>query len=147
VQELRAKLIQAVHKRRLDLSVINEAKRAREQVSRQMKAMREQGRKLAGELKGALTESARRREAREQALSQIAELKAELTGKTQELRRKSHELAELARESASRARTILEKRQPAPSPPSLEPHAGAQSAAPDAPVAATPASSSEPRSE
>jgi len=109
VQELRAKLAQATHKRRLEVRLLGEAKRAREQVSRQMSALRDQGRKLAGELKKALTESDRRHKAREQALAKIAELKAELTRKTEELKRKSHELAELARESAHRARAILQE--------------------------------------
>jgi chromosome segregation ATPase len=112
LQELRAKLAQATHKRRLDVRMLNEAKRAREQVSRQMNALREQGRKLAGELRKALTESDRRHQAREQALAKIAELKAELIRKTEALKRKSHELGQLARESAHRARTILQGEQP-----------------------------------
>ena len=76
VQELREKLAQTTHKRRLDSRLLNEAKRAREQVSRQMNALREQGRKLAGELKKALTESDRRNKAREQTLAKVKELKA-----------------------------------------------------------------------
>jgi chromosome segregation ATPase len=120
VQELRAKLAQATDKRRLDLRLLNEAKRAREQVLRQVNALREQGRKLAGELRKALTESDRRHKAREQALAKIAELKTELRRKTEELKRKSHELAELARESAHRARAILQER----------PESGQQHAAP-----------------
>ena len=128
VQALRAKLAQATHERRLDSRVLNEAKRAREQVSRQMNALREQGRKLAGELKNALTESDRRHKAREQALAKIAELKAELTRKTEELKRKSHELAELARESAHRARAILQE-QPEPGQPQAAPAAETRPAA------------------
>ncbi len=120
VQELRAKLAQATHKRRLDGRVLSEAKRVREQVSRQMNALREQGRKLAGELKKALTEGDRRRQAREQALAKIAELKAELARKTEELKRKSHELVELARESAHRARAILQE-QPESAQPQTAP--------------------------
>jgi len=108
VQELRAKLVKAAEKSRLDSRLLTEAKRAQEQVSRQMNALREQGRKLAGELKKALTEGDRRQKAREQALTKIAELKAELARKGEDLKRKSHELAELARESAHRARTILQ---------------------------------------
>ncbi|HTY53595.1 MAG TPA: hypothetical protein VMB26_00260 [Candidatus Binataceae bacterium] len=112
VQELRKKLTQAAHKRRLDVRVINEAKRARAQVSKQMKMLREQGRKLAGELKSALSESDKRHKAREAALAKIAELKADLTRKTGELKRKSYELAELARESAAKARDIIEEKAP-----------------------------------
>jgi len=112
VQELRAKLAQATHKRRLDLRVLSEAKRAREQVSRQMNALREQGRKLAGELRKALTDGDRRQKARDQALAKIAELKAELIRKTEALKHKSHELGQLARESAHRARAILQAEQP-----------------------------------
>ena len=117
VQELRAKLAQATHKRRLDVRVLNEAKRARDQVSRQMKLLRDRGRKLAGELRKALTESDRRHKAREQALAKIAELKAELIRKTEALKHKSHELAQLARESAHRARAILQEQ-----PESAQPH-------------------------
>jgi|HubBroStandDraft_6_1064221.scaffolds.fasta_scaffold1166151_1 chromosome segregation ATPase len=114
VQELRQKLTQAAHKRQLDVRVITEAKRARDQVSKQMRMLRDQGRKLAVDLKSALSESDRRHKAREQALAKIAELKAELSSKTQELRRKSHELAQLARESAARAQAIIEEPAPAP---------------------------------
>ncbi len=111
VQELRAKLVQAAEKRRLDSRLLNEAKRARDEVSRQVKALREQGRKLAGELRKALTESDRRRKAREQALAKVAGLKAELARKTEVLKHKSHELGQFARESAQRARAIVRAEQ------------------------------------
>ena len=106
VQELRAKLAEETKKRRLDVRILGEAKRARDQVSRQVAALGAQGRKLAGELKKALTEGDRRKKAREQALARIAELKAELVRKSEELKRKSVELGKLARESAERARII-----------------------------------------
>lgn len=128
VQELRTKLVQAAEKRRLDSRLLNEAKSAREQVSRQMNALREQGRKLAGELKKALTDSDRRQKAREQALAKIAELKAELARKTEELKRKSHELADLARESAHQARAIL-REQPESAQPQAAPAAETRPAA------------------
>ncbi len=106
VQELRAKLAEETKKRRLDARILGEAKRARDRVSGQFAALGAQGRKLAGELKKALIEGDRRKRAREQALARIAELKAELVRKREELRRKSVELGKLARESAERARII-----------------------------------------
>lgn len=106
VQELRAKLAEETKKRRLHARILSEAKHARDQVSRQVAALGAQGRKLAGELKKALTEGDRRKKAREQALTRIAELKAGLVRKSEELKRKSVELGKLARESAERARII-----------------------------------------
>jgi len=141
VQELRAKLMQAAEKRRLDSRLLNEAKRARDEVSRQVKALREQGRKLAGELKKALTESDRRHQAREQALAKIAELKAELMRKTDELKRKSRELAELARESAHQAGAIIREHPPSerpPAPPAAEPAPAAEAGPPPAAAAEPP---------
>ena len=111
VRELRAKLVQEAKKNRLDLRLLNQAKRVRGQISRQVAALREQGRKLAGELKKTLTEAGRRKKARDQALARIAELKAELVRKTEDLKRKSLELGQLARESAKRARTIWQSEQ------------------------------------
>jgi predicted nuclease with TOPRIM domain len=138
VQELRKKLIEAGHKRRLDVRVLNEAKRAREQVSKQMTMLREQGRKLASELKTALSESDRRHKAREAALAKIAELKADLTRKTDELKRKSHELAQLARESAAKAHAIIEEK----APPSASPAVSTTDTSP-APHDVTPSTSAQ----
>ncbi len=113
VQELRAKLAKETKKRRLDARILGEAKRARDRVSRQVAALGAQGRKLAGELKKALIEGDRRKKAREQALARIAELKAELVRRSEELKRKSVELGKLARESAERARIIWQSEQKA----------------------------------
>jgi len=129
VRELRAKLAKEAKKNRLDLRLLNEAKRARDQISRQVAALREQGRKLAGQLKKTLTEGDRRKKARDQALAKIAELKAELMRKTEDLKRKSLELEQLARESAERAHTIWQSEpkeavQPQAAPPVEPPAAG-----------------------
>ncbi len=139
VQELRAKLAEETKKRRLDARVLGEAKRARDQVSRQVAALGAQGRKLAGELKKALIEGDRRKKAREQALAKIAGLKAELMRKSEELKRKSVELGKLARESAERARIIWQSERkeaaPAESVAPTGPPAAVETPAPPPPAA------------
>ena len=110
VGKLRASLVAEAKRRKLDQRVLAEAKRARDAVAKQMSALREQGSKLAAQIKRAAHENRTLEQARRTALSKVEELRAELHEKSEEVRRTSAELAKLARESASRAREIVHGR-------------------------------------
>jgi chromosome segregation ATPase len=117
VDQLKSRLQKESKGRSLDARLLQEARNARERVAGQINALREQGTRLSKQLKKALGDADKREMARQQALNKIAELRSELTRRTDELKRKSEELASLARESAGRARDIImsEAREPAPS--------------------------------
>jgi chromosome segregation ATPase len=87
--------------------VVAEAKKARETLMGQLKALRDEGSYLTKELKRALGDADKREMARRQAVEKIAELRAELADRTGELKRKSEELAKLAMDSAVRAKDII----------------------------------------
>ena len=87
--------------------VIAEAKKARDALMGQMKTLRDEGSRLAKELKRALGDADKREAARRQAVEKIAELRKDLAHRTEELKRKSEELAQLAMDSAGRARDII----------------------------------------
>src|SRR5271166_5960941 len=76
--------------------VVAEAKKAHGLLTAQMKTLRDEGSYLSKELKRALGDADKREAARRQALEKIAELRAELGHRTEELKRKSEELAKLA---------------------------------------------------
>lgn len=107
VLKLRAELARQARGRRLEARLIQESKKARQKVVEQVTALRKHGIKLASQLRAALGDAKRRQKAREDALAKVAELRAQLSRKTEELRHKSAELAKLARESAERAREII----------------------------------------
>jgi hypothetical protein len=118
VKVLKLKLEREVKARKLEAKIKSEAKAAGAKLSTQLKSLRDQGKKLANELKSALSDTKRREAARKEALAKIAELKAqyaktstglrtELSQKTAELRRKSEELMKLAGQSAHRAAEII----------------------------------------
>lgn len=107
VKQLRSRLKKETNGRSLDAVLMREAKKAREGVSKQISALKQQGVKLSRELRRALSDTDRHEAARQQALSKIAQLRAELARRTEELTRKSEELAKLALESAGRAREII----------------------------------------
>jgi hypothetical protein len=88
-------------------TIIAEAKKAREALMGQMKTLRDEGSRLAKELKSALGDAYKREAARLQAVEKIAELRAELAHRTEELKRKSEELAKLAVDSTGRAKDII----------------------------------------
>jgi chromosome segregation ATPase len=130
VKELRIKLERETKARQIEARVKTEAQKARAQLASQITALRDQGRKLATNLKSALGDASKRDAARQQALAKIAELKAEYSKRTAELRselshataelgRKSEELKKLAGEAAHRAVEIIrsEESHPAPEPP------------------------------
>src|ERR1700730_2014753 len=130
VKGLRVKLERETKARQIEARVKSEAQKARAQLASQITALRDQGRKLATNLKSALGDAGKRDAARQQALAKIAELKAEYSKRTAELRselshataelgRKSEELKKLAGEAAHRAVEIIgsEESHQAPEPP------------------------------
>jgi len=125
VKALRIKLERETRARKIEARVKSEAQKARAQLTSQIAALREQGRKLASELKSALGDASKRDSARQQALGKIAELKAEYAKKSAEMRsqlsrattelaRKSEELRKLAGETAHRAVDIIRGDEPHP---------------------------------
>ena len=133
---LRVKLERETRARKIEARVKSEAQKARARLASQIAALRDQGRKLASDLKSALTDASKRDAARQQALAKIAELKAQYAKKSAELRselsrttgelaRKSEELRKLAGETAHRAAGIIrsEELHAAPQPGAIpEPH-------------------------
>jgi chromosome segregation ATPase len=107
IDQLTARLEKEAKARAAASTVIAEAKKAREVLTTQMKTLREEGSRLAKELKRALGDADKREAARRQAVDKIAELRKELTHRTEELKRKSEELAKLAMASAGRAKDII----------------------------------------
>jgi seryl-tRNA synthetase len=95
--------------------VVAEAKKARGTLMSQVKSLRDEGSRVAKELKRALGDADKREAARRQAVQKIAELRAELAHRTEELKRKSEELGKLAMESAGRAKDIIMSEEPAAS--------------------------------
>jgi chromosome segregation ATPase len=89
--------------------IVAEAKKARDVVAAQLKTLRDEGSYLTKELKRALGDAEKREAARRQAVEKIAELRTELSKRTEELKRKSEELAKLTMDSAGRAKDIIAK--------------------------------------
>ena len=129
VKELRVKLERETKARKIEARVKSEAQKARAQLASQIAALRDQGRKLATNLKSALGDAGKRDAARQQALAKIADLKAEYAKKSAEMRselsrttaelaRKSEELKKLAGEAAHRAVEIIRSEEPNPAPES-----------------------------
>jgi chromosome segregation ATPase len=107
VKQLKSRLEKEAERHTAAAKVITEAKKAREGLMLQMKMLRDEGSRLTKELKRALGDADKREAARRQAVGKIAELRAELTHRTEELKRKSEELARLAIDSAGRAKEII----------------------------------------
>jgi chromosome segregation ATPase len=120
VSQLRARIEKEAHARKLDSRLINEAKRARDEIVRQVTSLRDQGKKLAEQVQSTLTDAKKREKARQDALAIVTELREELARKTEDLRLKTVELRNLAQESAHRAREIIQGGPPAPPPGSGE---------------------------
>ncbi len=127
VKELRVKLERETKARKIEARVKSEAQKARAQLASQISSLRDQGRKLATNLKSALGDAGKRDAARQQALAKIADLKAEYTKKSAEMRselsrttaelaRKSEELKKLAGEAAHRAVEIIRSEEPQAAP-------------------------------
>lgn len=120
VSQLRARIEKEARARKLDSRLISEAKRARDEIVRQVTSLRDQGKKLAEQLQGTLTDAKKREKARQDALAIVTELREELARKTEDVRLKTVELRNLAQESAQRAREIIQGAPPPP-PSSGEP--------------------------
>jgi len=140
VAVLKAKLERETRARKAEERIKSEAKKAGAQLSTQLKALRDHGKKLATDLKSALGDAKKREAARKEALAKIADLKAqytktssglraELAQKSAELKRKSEELMKLAGQSAHRAAEIIR---------SEEHHAPAEAAKPAPPESSYP---------
>jgi hypothetical protein len=135
VKELTLRLEREAKARKLDARLAAEAKKAREQLTKEIWALRGQGRKLASQLKSTLGDAGKREQALKEARVKVGKLKVELGRKSADLRHKSAELKQLAEESARRAAAIIrgEARHagpaeaepaapPAPSEPGSESH-------------------------
>src|ERR1700726_4457174 len=107
VKELALRLEHEGKARELAARLAAEAKKAREQLTREIKALREQGRKMASELKSVITDANKRKQTVEEARGKIAELRTELGRKSAELKHKSEDHKKLAGESAHRAAVII----------------------------------------
>jgi chromosome segregation ATPase len=107
VKELTLRLEREAKARKLDTRLAAEAKKGLEQLTREIKALREQGRKIASQLKSTLGDASKREQAFKEARATIAGLKVELGRKTADLRRKSGELKKLAEQSVHRAAAII----------------------------------------
>jgi chromosome segregation ATPase len=107
VKELALRLEHEAKARELAARLTAEAKKAREQLTREIKALHEHGRKMASELKSAITDANKRKRTVEEARGKIARLRAELGRKTADLKHRSEELKKLAGESAHRAAVII----------------------------------------
>jgi len=107
VEQLKNRLEKEAKANATASKIVAEAKKAREALMGQLKTLRDEGSYLTKELKRALGDADKREAARRQAVEKIAELRAELTHRTEELKRKSEELAKLAMDSASRAKGII----------------------------------------
>src|SRR6266853_1769610 len=92
VKELTLRLEREAKARKLDVRLAAEAKKARAQLTKEISALREQGRKLASRLRSTLGDADKREQALKEARTKVAELKEELGRKTADLRRKSEEL-------------------------------------------------------
>ena len=121
VSQLRARIEKEAHARKLDSRLISEAKRARDEIVRQVTSLRDQGKKLAEQVQSTLTDAKKREKARQDALAIVTDLREELARKTEDLRLKTVELRNLAQESAQRAREIIQGVPPAPHPGPGEP--------------------------
>jgi hypothetical protein len=126
--ELRARLDAEMKRRQIDSKLLQEVKKAGDQVAAEWRVLRQQVANGAGELKKALTDAARREQAHKTAAAKIEQLKAELTKKTTELKQKSTELARrLAKETVAKAKVILGESSPTP-PPTTEPSTASEPA-------------------
>lgn len=127
-KELTVRLEREVKARKLDARLAMEARKARDQLTKDTKILREQGRKLASQLKSTLGDASKRDQALKEARAKVGELKGDLARKTADLKRKSGELKKLAKESVRRAATMMRGR-----PESATKPVGIEPAAPAAP--------------
>jgi len=131
VKELALKLEREAKSRKIGERLAMEAKKGKEQLTKQLKTVRERERRLAAELKSTLGDAGKREQALKEARAKVAELRAGLALKTADLKRRSLELKKLAAASGHRAVEIMRGRsepgappvqtEPSPVPPASEP--------------------------
>src|SRR5271167_3988098 len=98
---LRDKLEKEASQRKLHMRLAEEAKKARGKVAQQVEVLKKHGESLTKQLRGVLAEAEKKqKQARDEALAKLAQLRQELALRTAELKRKSAELSKLAMESA-----------------------------------------------
>jgi len=107
VADLTLRLEREVNAREISARLVAEAKKARAQLSGQVKTLSKEGRKLASQLNSALRDAGKWERLHQGALAKLAELKADLASKTAALKGRSQELSKLARESSHRAAAIV----------------------------------------
>jgi len=107
VSQLRKRIEDEARARKLNTRLIEEARRARDEVMRHITTLRDQGKNLAEQVRSTLTDAKKREKARQDAMAAVAELREELTRRTEEVRLKTLELRDLAQESAMRARDVI----------------------------------------
>ena len=107
ISQLRKRIEDEARARKLNTRLIEEARRARDEVMRHIATLRDQGKNLAEQLRSTLTDAKKREKARQDALAAVSELREELTRRTEEVRQKTLELRDLAQESAERARDVI----------------------------------------
>jgi hypothetical protein len=88
VDELRARLDAEMKRRKIDGNLLQEAKKARDQVAAELRLLRQHAATGATELKKALTDAKRREQAGKAAAAKVQQLKAEIAKKTAKLTRR-----------------------------------------------------------
>jgi hypothetical protein len=89
VKGLTLRLEREVRARELATRLATEAKKAREQLSRETKALRDPGGRMAVDLRATITDANKREQALQEARRKITDLRANLARQTTDLRRKS----------------------------------------------------------
>lgn len=107
VSQLRKRVEDEARARKINTRLIEEARRARDEVMRHITTLRDQGKNLAEQVRSTLTDAKKREKARQDALAAVGELREELMRRTEEVRQKTLELRDLAQESALRARDVI----------------------------------------
>ncbi|HTR62289.1 MAG TPA: hypothetical protein VMH37_11345 [Candidatus Binataceae bacterium] len=107
VSQLRKRIEDEARARKLNTRLIEEARRARDEVMRHITTLRDQGKSLAEQLRSTLTDAKKREKARQDAMAAVADLREELMRRTDEVRQKTLELRNLAEESALKARDVI----------------------------------------
>lgn len=107
VSQLRKRIEDEARARKLNTRLIDEARRARDELMRHITTLRDQGKNLAEQVRSTLTDANKREKARQDALAAVAELREDLMRRTEEVRQKTLELRDLAQESAMRARDVI----------------------------------------
>lgn len=107
VKELTGKLESEMKARKINERVAAEAKKARDQLNKQIRALSDQGGKMAAQLKSTMSDASKREQALKEARDKVKELRADVSRKAAELKHKTQELTKIAVESAHRAAAVM----------------------------------------